>query len=88
MKSHHILNAASNLLGVSLIIVTALHITSYSKQTLADEVALTAALLLIGSCLLSYLAIRTERERFERGADRLFLAAQILLLGAVAALWF
>jgi hypothetical protein len=88
MKSHHILNAASNLLGVSLIIVTALHITSYSKQTFADEIGLAAALLLICSCLFSYWAIRTELQRFENGADRLFLVAQVLLLAAVIALWF
>jgi len=86
-KSQHILNAASNLLGVSLVIITGLHITAISKHTIADEIALAAAALLMGSCLLSYQSIRGGPDWYERVADPIFLLAQLLLFAAVTALW-
>lgn len=88
MKAHHILNAASNLLGVSLIIVTFVHVTGRAAYSLTDELAFGAALLFMGSCLLSHRAISTENEAFETAADRVFLVAQLLLLGAVTIFWF
>ena len=87
-KSTHILNAASNLLGIAMLIVTGLKITQHSRGTYADECALGAALLLAVSCLLSYLAFRRgdTRSPLEDWADRIFLAGLICLVGAVAIL--
>ena len=50
-RDTHILNAASNLLGIALLIVTGIHITMGSSKTYADEAALGSALLLAASCL-------------------------------------
>lgn len=38
-KHPHILDAASNLLGIALIIVTGLHVAGRNRQSLADEMA-------------------------------------------------
>ena len=89
MKTHHILNSASNLLGAALVIMTALHITGYAKQTYADEIAFASAILLLASCMTSYQAIRRDDDaRIERVADWLFLSAQILLVVSVLSFWF
>jgi hypothetical protein len=75
-RSHHILNAASNLLGISLIIITGLHLTSRAQPTFADEIAWLAAACFSVSCLFSYIGIRREPEesRFGRWADPVFLS--------------
>jgi len=84
-RNSHILNAASNLLGIALLIVTGIHITANSSKTYADEMALVAALLLAVSCVVSYLSIRQgERgERLENWADKIFLGGLIALVAAV-----
>ena len=50
-KHPHILNAASNLLGIALLIITGLHVSRYSATTFADEIAWGAAVSLMLSCL-------------------------------------
>ena len=87
-KDHHILNAASNLLGISLVIIAGLHISSRSGRTLADEVAWVAALCFSLSCLTSYLSIRSteQSEKLEVAADRLFLTGMFALIGSVTVL--
>ncbi len=86
----HILNAASNLLGIALIIIAGLNVTKVAPDTFADEIAWLAALLLSLSCLLSYAAIRAEPEpsRWENWADRIFLAGLLVLFGSVVVLAF
>ena len=85
-KHPHILNAASNLLGIALIIVTGLHVAGRSHRSWADEVALLAAFLFGMSCLISYVAIRTEPDvsRWEPWADRAFLSGLFAISAAVA----
>ena len=80
-----ILSSSSSLLGIALVIVTGLKVTGKSTETLADEVALGAAVALAVSCLLSYLAFRDDADtpRLERWADRCFLAGLGSLLAAV-----
>jgi len=51
-RHHHILSSASNLLGIALIIITGLHLTHVTDQTLASKIAWLAALLLSMSVLL------------------------------------
>lgn len=84
-KSHHILGAASNLLGISLLIIAGLHISNRSAQTFTDEIGWGAALCFSASCLLSYLSIRSTREeaRFERVADLIFMVGLAFLLLSV-----
>ncbi|PZO90437.1 MAG: hypothetical protein DI623_06750 [Sphingomonas sanxanigenens] len=89
-KHHHILPAASNLLGIALLIIAGLNLTKVARTSLADEVAWAAAVCLSLSCLFSYLAIRAEPQSsaFEPWADRIFFAGLILLCGSVLVLAF
>lgn len=87
-KHPHILNAASNLLGIALLIITGLHVSRYSAVSFADEVAWGAAFSLTLSCLFSYLAIRAEPRptRYERLADGVFMFGLLCLFGSVVVL--
>ncbi|PIF46575.1 hypothetical protein CLU96_3613 [Chryseobacterium sp. 52] len=86
-KSPHILNASSNLLGFSLIIITSLKITKISGNTHLDEFAGLSCLLFACSCFFSFLAIRTKNEKretkYETIADYLFLTALFCIVLAV-----
>lgn len=85
-KHHHILNAASNLLGISLVIIAGLKVSGHSGKSIADEVTCMAALCFSASCLLSYAAIRSEAaaETYELWADRVFLVGLLAITAAVA----
>jgi len=84
---HHILNAACNLLGISLLIIAGLHLTNSTGKTLADEVAWVAALAFSTSCCASYLSIREPGNvNYESFADKVFLIGLFTLLGAVGVL--
>ncbi|HKT16205.1 MAG TPA: hypothetical protein VJR87_12470 [Allosphingosinicella sp.] len=87
-KHPHILNAASNLLGIALVIIAALNVAHIAHRTLADEVVWLSAICLSLSCLLSYIAIRAEprRSRFEDFADHIFLVGLISLFASVVVL--
>ncbi|HEX7781733.1 MAG TPA: hypothetical protein VF509_02895 [Sphingobium sp.] len=88
MKTTHILNAASNLLGIALLIITGLHITNQAHGTIADEIAWVGAVLFSLSCLFSYQAIRSETRASlcEMLADRVFLLGICALLASVTVL--
>jgi hypothetical protein len=87
-KHTHILNAASNLLGIAFVIIAGLNVTGLTGKTFADEVAWAAAVLLLASCLLSYLSIRAEPNggRAEGWADIAFLLGLLALFAAVVVL--
>lgn len=89
-RSHHILGAASNLLGISLLIIAGLHITNRSAQTITDEIAWIAASFLAASCFLSYFSLRSddENDRLESIADLIFIIGLVLLVLAVFGLGF
>ncbi|MET3536178.1 hypothetical protein [Chryseobacterium limigenitum] len=86
-KSGHILNASSNLLGFSLLIITSLKITKLSGNTHLDEFAGVACILFSCSCFFSFLSIRTKNEKqetkLETIADYLFLFALFCIVLAV-----
>ncbi len=86
-KSTHILNAASNLLGFSLVIITSLKITKMSSSTHLDEFAGISCMFFAFSCFFSFLSIRSTHEkrgnRFETIADYLFLTALFCIVSAV-----
>lgn len=81
----HILNAASNLLGISLLVITGLKFTHRSEHTLADEIAWIACAAFTVSCLLAYLSIRDDAAGgwHEKWADKAFIAGLVALVGAV-----
>lgn len=83
-SSHHILNTAANLLGFCLFVITSLHITDKSENSILDEATGVIALLLTISCVLSFMAIKTKYEdreqKLERGAEYLFISSLIGIL--------
>jgi len=84
----NILNAASNLLGIALVIIAGLNVAHMAAQSFADDVAWVAAVCLALSCVLSYLTLRHERQRatIERWADRIFLIGLFALFGSIVVL--
>lgn len=89
-KHPHILNAASNLLGISLLIIAGLNVSKAAKTTAADEIAWISALFLSLSCIVSYAALRSQRHsmRLEQAADYVFLTGLLTLFAAVVVLAF
>jgi hypothetical protein len=88
MRQHYILDSAATLLGVSLVIVTAVHITGKASTTIADELAFAAALLFLGSCGASHWAITKSNDQSEDIADKIFAVGLLLLFGSVLSFWF
>jgi len=90
-RTSHILNAASNLLGIALVIIAGLNVSHAARNSFADEIAWAAALCLGASCFLSYLALRDEevrRKRAEKWADRVFLLGLLALIASIVVLAF
>ena len=88
MRQHYILDTAATLLGVALVIVTAVHITGKATTTIADELAFGSALMFLVSCGSSHMAIVRSDDRLERIAERIFGAGLIVLLCSVLSFWF
>jgi len=84
----HILNAASNLLGIALLIIAGLNVSHIADKSFADEIAWIAAVCFASSCLLSYLSLRHERhgQKFEHWADRIFLAGLVTVIASIVVL--
>lgn len=85
-KHTQIISSATSLLGISLVIITGLHVSRASVNSYADEIACVAAVSLCLSCFTAYLAIRAEprQTRFSDIADKAFLVGMVLLFIAVA----
>ncbi len=81
-KSPHILNAASNLLGLCFVVLTSLKFLKLSERTYIDETVTIALVFFMLSCMLSFLSIRGNIKpgsRSEAVADYLFLGGMIVL---------
>ena len=91
-KSPHVLNAASNLMGICFIVLTSLKVLKLSDSTFLDEMTMAPTVMFMTSCLCSYLSIRTEKaapERaFERVADVTFIIGLSLLFVVMLLLAF
>ena len=88
MRQHYILDTSATLLGVALIIVTAVHITGKASTTIADELSFAAALMFLVSCGASHMAITQSKDPLERVAERIFGVGLIVLLCSVLSFWF
>ncbi|HVU30200.1 MAG TPA: hypothetical protein VHE36_07350 [Sphingomicrobium sp.] len=88
MRTHYIVDSAATLLGVSLIIVTAVHISGKSATSIADELSFAAAILFLASCGTSHQAIVRRSERLEGIADNVFALGLLTLLFGVLSFWF
>ncbi|PZX65762.1 hypothetical protein [Hydrotalea sandarakina] len=81
-KSPHILNASSNLLGICFILLASLKVMKIAEKTFIDEVTTLAIILFMGSCILSFISIRTNNQRsqfYENIADIVFMIGLSLL---------
>ena len=91
-KSPHILSTSSNLLGFCLIVMTSLKISDHAEATVLDELTGIASVLLMASCILSFLSMRTiqahRAERLERTADVVFLTGLSLVFIAILLIAF
>jgi hypothetical protein len=82
LRSTHILNVSSTLIGICLVIIASIHVFARSEQTIIDEITGMATLFFMTSCLLSFLSIRKpvrNSEKLENIADIVFLAGLSLL---------
>lgn len=87
-RTHHILAAASNLLGITLLIIAGLHISRTSAHTFADEIAWGGAVCFSLSCLASYASLRDDKDsaRLEGFADLVFMLGLGLLIVSIVVL--
>lgn len=88
MRSNEILVVAASLLGVALLIVTAVHITGHEARSRVDEIAFAAALLFIGSCIFAHIALIRKSERLDSIANGVFFLGMLVLLVAAVSFWF
>lgn len=84
-KAPHILNTSTNLLGFCLIVLTSIKVARFNHATIIDDSTGAASLLLMGSCILSFLSMRKEEEKenrskkLEKIADYCFLLALVCI---------
>jgi len=84
--SVHIFTASAGLVGVCLTVIGLIRviITAHQIDTLIDDLLALDAVLFLGSCLLSYWALRTRTlrrmHRVERFADAVFLLGLALMV--------
>jgi hypothetical protein len=88
MRTHHIIDSAATLLGVSLVIVTGVHISGKASTSIADELSFAAALMFLVSCGASHQSIVRSSDRLERLADNVFGVGLAILLCGVLSFWF
>ena len=87
MRSHYVVDSAATLLGVALVITTAVHITGKAPTVIADELAFAASLLMLISCAASHWAITKSDDRFEQLGTRVFAIALLVLFCSVLTFW-
>ena len=77
----HVLNAASNLLGICFVLIGALKFTHSDATSFADETAWVSAAMFLASIVASYAAIRSnDANRLQK------LTADIAFFGGVTML--
>ena len=79
--SQHILPTAANLLGFCLVVITSLHISSATVNSILDEFTSIVALLLCMSVIFSFISIKSESRIW---THRIELLAEILFGIAIA----
>jgi low temperature requirement protein LtrA len=83
----HTFSVSAAMVGVCLTVIGLIRIviTLQKVNTVADDLLAADAILFLGSCILSYWALRNRkvrrRHRAERIADWLFIAAMMVMTG-------
>ncbi len=81
----HIFSVSAGLIGVCLTVIGIFRVVTELKKisTVGDNILALDALIFLGSCVISYLALRsadkTRKRRIERVADILFLSGLFLM---------
>jgi hypothetical protein len=88
VRDHYIIDSAAALLGISLLIVTAVHISGNGPKSMADELSYGAALLFLTACAFSHRGIVTGKDHLERVGDVFFSLGLLALLAGVLTFWF
>jgi len=85
-----ILNAAPNLLGISLVVIGGLKFTNRAGQSYADEFAWGASWLLFASVVLSYAGLRRTESRLwqEVLADAAFVLGLLAMMASLTIAMF
>ena len=81
-KSPHILNSSSNLLGFCVVVLTSIKISKFAAATIIDEITGVSAMMLMISCILSFLSIRTKND--SRSGKLENVAGIIFLIGLIS----
>lgn len=77
----HIFSNASQMSGVSIMILTLFYYLGVSKESWADEIITLSIMLFVFSTIISYLSIRNNNlDYLEKIADGLFIVGLICLL--------
>ena len=82
----HLLNAATNLLGFSFVIIGALKLTNSNAKSYSDECAWTASGLFLVAIVCSYWVIRRNNTNVALNfvADSTFVGGLLLLTASLA----
>ena len=85
-RSPHLLNASTNLLGFSFVIIGALKLTNSNARSYSDECAWVASGFFLAAILFSYWAIRRNDSNavLTTAADVTFLAGLLMLTVSIA----
>jgi hypothetical protein len=77
----HLLNAATNLLGFTFVIIGAMKLADVNAKSYADECAWVASALFLAAIVCSYWAIRSDRTTVVRNliADATFFSGLLFL---------
>ncbi len=87
----HILQAAGNLIGVCLVIITGLKLSNMANSTILDKVAAIASFFFLMSIVFAYLSMRhgiSSIVRHRNLADYSFLIGIVLLVIAMVSIAF
>jgi predicted membrane channel-forming protein YqfA (hemolysin III family) len=90
--SQHIIGPSTSLLGFCLVVITSFHLTDKSDSSIIDEFTSGIAMMLILSCIFSFIAIRANDQkkisRLESIAEYIFLLALIGIMLIILLLVF
>ncbi|HRG69402.1 MAG TPA: hypothetical protein PLS73_11165, partial [Saprospiraceae bacterium] len=73
----------STLLGLCLVVITSLHLTSQQENNLMDEITSVISLLLAAACIFSFISLRTQNHKLERKTEHIADILFMVSLGCI-----
>lgn len=90
--SENILSAATGLLGFCFVVITSIHLNDATENTVIDELTSIISVLLIFSCIASFIKIRSNDSvmfiHWGKIADYLFLISLMGMMGIIVLVAF